>query len=86
MGLKTRKTGPCCEHSRNCAVCNSLKTIKEAHGRLHLLNGTCTTAAAVASQIELFDVLLGEITDIQTQLARDILHARVTPQASGLNA
>jgi hypothetical protein len=81
-----RKTSHFRECSVDCAVRDSLNAIKEAHGRLHLLTDTCMTAAALASQIELFDVLLGEISGIQTRLARDFLRTRVTPEVSHLNA
>jgi hypothetical protein len=65
-----------------CAVRDSLSTIKQTHVQLHLLTGTSPTAALLASQIELYDVLLDEISDIHASLARDLKHARLTPQAS----
>jgi hypothetical protein len=64
----------------DCAVRNSLSTIRETHVRLHLLTGTSATAALLASQIELYDVLLDEISGIHTSLARDLKHTRLTPQ------
>jgi hypothetical protein len=66
----------------DCAVRGSLNTIKEAHVQLHLLTGTSATAALLASQIELYDMLLDEISGIHTSLARDLKHAGLTPQAS----
>ncbi len=73
----------------DCAIRDSLSTIKEAHVQLHLLTGTSATAALLASQIELYDMLLDEISGIHTSLARDLKHARLTPQvsqSSGLDA
>jgi hypothetical protein len=66
----------------DCALRDSLSTIKEAHVKLHLLTGTSTTAALLASQIKLYDVLLDEISGIHTGLARDLEHTRLTPQVS----
>jgi hypothetical protein len=66
----------------DCAVRDSLSTIKETHIQLHLLTGTSATAALLASQIELYDVLLDEISAIHTSLARDLKHTRLTPQVS----
>ena len=66
----------------DCAVRNSLSTIRETHVRLDLLTDTSATAALLASQIELCDVLLDEISDIHTSLARDIKYTRLTPQVS----
>jgi hypothetical protein len=58
----------------DCALRASLDTIKEAYVQLHVHNGKCATVAALASQIELCDVLLLEISDIHTGLARDLKH------------
>jgi hypothetical protein len=67
----------------DCAVRDSLSTIKETHVQLHLLIGTsATTATLLASQIELYDVLLDEISGIHTSLAKDLKHTRLTPQVS----
>jgi hypothetical protein len=68
-GLKMRKTS---DLSFDCAVRDSLSTIKQAHVRLHLLTGTCATAARLTSEIELYDLLLGEISGIHTSLAKDL--------------
>jgi hypothetical protein len=87
-----RETGDSSHEPVNCAVRDSLNTIKQVYAQLHLLTGTGATAAALASQIELFDVLLVEISGIQTRLARDIgdtgsiPHTRATPHVSGLSA
>jgi hypothetical protein len=73
------------DHSKKCfdrAVRDSLSTIKEAHVQLHLLTGTSATAALLASQIELCDVLLDEISGIHSHLARDLKHTRLTLQVS----
>jgi hypothetical protein len=64
------------------AVRDSLSTIKETHVQLDLLTGTSATAALLASQIELYEVLLDEISGIHTSLARDLKHTRLTPQVS----
>jgi hypothetical protein len=60
----------------------SLNTIKQAHVQLHLLTDTRATPALLASQIELYDVLLDEIYDIHASLAKDLGRARVTPTIS----
>jgi len=64
-------------------VLNSLSTIKEAHVQLRLLTGTSATAALLASQIQLYDLILDEISGIHTSLARDIERARLALQAYG---
>ena len=74
-----RETGDSSHALVICAVRDSLNTIKQAYAELHLLTGSGTTAA-LASQIELFDVLLVEISGIQTRLARDIGGRRVMPR------
>jgi hypothetical protein len=71
--------------SKKCfdrVVRDSLSTIKEAHVQLHLLTGTSATAALLASQIELCDVLLDEISGIHSNLARDLKHTRLKLQVS----
>ena len=77
MGLKMRKVVS--NRPFDCAVRGSLNTIKEAHVRLHILNGKRATMAALASQIELCDLLLLEISGIHTGLARDLEHTRLAP-------
>jgi hypothetical protein len=75
-----REAGDSSHDLVNCAVRDSLNTIKQAYAELHLLTGT-PTATALASQIGLFDVLLVEISGIQTRLARDIGDRGVMPRA-----
>jgi hypothetical protein len=62
---------------------DSLSTIKAARVRLHLLGGTCSTAALLTSQIELYDVLLDELSEIHSSLAIYFEDARKLPPASG---
>jgi hypothetical protein len=59
---------------------DSLGTIKEAHIQLHLLKGMSMTATVLASQIELCDVLLAEISGIRSSLASDIKRTRREPR------
>jgi hypothetical protein len=54
------------------ALWNSLSAIKQAQIRLHLLTGMRASPSVLASQIELCDVLLLEISDIHSGLARDL--------------
>lgn len=62
--------------SFDCALQNSLSAIKQAHIELQLLTGMCTTPTVLASQIELCDVLLLEISGIHSILAKDLRHSR----------
>jgi hypothetical protein len=55
---------------------NSLTAIKQAHIRLHLLTGKRASPTVLASQIELCDVLLLEISGIRSSLAKDIKQTR----------
>jgi hypothetical protein len=76
-----RKTS---DPSKKCfddAVLDSLNTIKEAHVQLRLLTGTTATAALLASQIQLYDLLLDEVSGIHTSLARDLKRTRLALQA-----
>jgi hypothetical protein len=71
--------------SKKCfdaAVLDSLSAIKEAHVQLRSLTGTSATATLLASQIQLYDFLLDEISGIHTNLARDLKRARLTQRAS----
>jgi hypothetical protein len=61
---------------------NSLSAIRQAHIRLHLLTGMRTSPNVLASQIELCDVLLLEISGIRSSLARDLKQTRGPPQVS----
>jgi hypothetical protein len=54
----------------NRAVLNSLKTIRSAKSRFHLLTERDSTPAILASQIELCDVLLEEIRTISCSLEK----------------
>ena len=83
MELKMRKIADPSNNHFDCAVEESLSTIKKAHVRLHLLTDTTATATFLASQIQLCDVLLDEISDIHTNLARDLKYTRLTPLVSG---
>ena len=62
----------------DCAVRDSLSTIKQTHVQLHLLTGTSATAALLASQIELCDVLLDEISGIHTRACRHLEDSQIT--------
>lgn len=63
-------------------VLDSLSTIRKAHIQLRLLTGTSATAALLASQIQLYDLLLDEISGIHSSLAKDLKRTRLKPQAS----
>ena len=58
------------------AVVHSLSAIRHAHGRLHRLTGMRTSPTVLASQIELCDLLLIEISGIHRSLARDLEQMR----------
>jgi hypothetical protein len=77
-----RKIGDA-SYSYECALRSSLSTIKQAHDQLHLLTGMDTTATVLASQIELCDVLLVEISGIRSSLAKDLNHTRGAPRVGG---
>jgi hypothetical protein len=61
---------------RNGAVSHSLSTIRHAHGQLHRLTGMRISPTVLASQIELCNLLLVEISDIHRSLARDLEQMR----------
>jgi hypothetical protein len=68
------------------AVLHALSTIRHAHGRLHRLTGMHTSSPSVlASQIELCDLLLVEISDIHNNLAKDLEQMR-QPLVNGRRA
>jgi hypothetical protein len=69
--------------SVDCAVRDSLSTIRATHVRLHRLDGTRATTDLLASKINLYDVLLEEISGIHTTLARDLQHTLLTSQECG---
>ena len=54
----------------NRDVLNSLKTIRAAKSRFHLLTAQSSTQAGLVSQIELCDVLLEEIRTISSSLEK----------------
>jgi hypothetical protein len=56
----------------NHALLNSLKKIRAAKSRFHLLTTRGSTQAVLASQIELCDVLLEEIRSISCSLEKRI--------------
>ncbi|WP_072825643.1 hypothetical protein [Bradyrhizobium erythrophlei] len=70
----------------NFEIRNSLNMIKATHIRLHLVAGTCSTAGLLASQIELYDVLLDELSEIQSSLSNYSEYDRRTLPASGRTA
>jgi hypothetical protein len=78
-----RKLADYSSQSVDCAVRDSLSTIRATHVRLQRLNGTRATTALLASKIDLYDVLLDEISGIHTSLARDLQHTLQTSQQSG---
>jgi len=66
---------------------DSLGAIKLAQTELRHLTGACASPTVLASQIELCEVLLAEISGIQSSLAKDIKRAHL-PKANshaGLN-
>jgi hypothetical protein len=71
-----RKIVDCSDTPVGCSLRDSLDMIKEAHVQLDVLTGMSTTATVLASQIELCDVLLIEISGIRSTLARDLQHTR----------
>lgn len=62
--MKVRRGGRLFNH----AILNSLKKIRTAKSRFHLLTARGSTQAVLASQIELCDVLLEEIRSISCSL------------------
>jgi len=51
------------------AILSSLSAIKQAQSRRHLLTGTGSSPTILASQIEVCDLLLAEISGIRNILA-----------------
>ena len=70
------------KESFDCTVGDSLSTIKDIYVQLNLLAGTSATAARLESQIELYEVLLDEISGIHAKLAKDLKRTRLSPQVS----
>ena len=62
------------------AVRGSLSAIRKAHLQLDLMTRPSTTETAIASQIQLCNVLLAEISGIRSCLAIDLQHARRSPK------
>jgi hypothetical protein len=62
--------------SFDCALQDSLSVIKQTHVQLHVLTGMTSTANVIASQIELCDLLLVEISGIRNSLAKDLGRSR----------
>jgi len=58
------------------ALLNSLGAIRQAHGRLHFFTGMRASPTVLASQIELWDVLLVEISGIRGCLLEDLRQTR----------
>jgi hypothetical protein len=61
---------------------DSLSAIRHVQIQLRHLTHTCTSPTVLASQIELYEVLLDEISGIRSSLAEDIKQTRGPPQAS----
>ena len=61
---------------QNQELRNSLNVIKGVQDKLEYLSGTCTTPIAIAYKIELFNVLLCQISDIRSSLAWHMRDAR----------
>jgi hypothetical protein len=58
------------------ALLNSLGAIKQAHDRLHFFTGMRASPTVLASQIELWDVLLVEISGIRSFLLEELRQTR----------
>ena len=69
--------------SSNGAVRDSLSAIRHAQIQLRHLTHTRASPTVLASQIELCEVLLAEISGIHSSLAKDINQACGLPKASG---
>lgn len=80
MGIIMRKIGGCSNGPVEGSLRDSLITIRQAHVQLHLMARQKITPTVIASQIELCDVLLGEISEIRSCLANDLRHTQRRPQ------
>lgn len=69
-------------NSADGALWDSLSAIKHAQIQRHLLTRMCTSPIVLASQIELCEALLVEISGIRSSLANDLRQARGLPQAN----
>ena len=69
---------------------NSLGTIKNAHSQLGRLTSSSITPKALASQIDLCNVLLDEISGIRSNLAKHVEDRRMAlprvKKGAGLNS
>lgn len=65
----------------DCSLTESLSVIRQTHVQLHVLTGITTTAAVLASRIELCDALLLAISGVRSSLAKDIQRTRERPPA-----
>jgi hypothetical protein len=75
--------------SSNGALWDSLSTIKHAQMELCHPTRRCISPSVLASQIELCEVLLVEISGIRSSLTKDLKETRRSPQAgsgAGLNS
>jgi len=68
----------------NHALLKSLKKIRAAKSRFHLLTARGSTQAALASQIELCDVLLEEIRSISCSLEKRMDKSGATNRRSAV--
>jgi len=60
--------------SVDCTLRDSLSVIRQTQAQRHVLTGMATTPNVLASQIELCDILLVEISGIRDSLAKDLGH------------
>jgi hypothetical protein len=65
------------------ALWDSLSAIKHARFQLRHLTRTCASPTVLASEIQLCEVLLDEISGIRSSLAKDLKQTRGPPQAIG---
>jgi len=66
----------------NDGLSNSLKAIRAAKSRFHLLTARSSTKAVLASQIELCDILLEEIRSISCSLEKRMSSCSVMSRRS----
>jgi hypothetical protein len=68
--------------SFDCTLRDSLSVIRQIHAQRNVLTGMASTPNVLASQIELCDVLLVEISGIRDSLAKDLGHRPTQPPKS----
>jgi hypothetical protein len=56
----------------DCALRDSLSIIRQTQAQRHVLTGMASTQNVLASQIELCDILLVEMSGIRDSLAKDL--------------